>query len=258
MSLLDLVQERAAQSGLNLFGMVDASRFDSCQPCDRRSTTLLAKCGTIVVLATGGRSFWLEYARLGRQLPERVDNETVEELAISGAQSVRDCLQELGVRSRLLDPRRAGLNFGQLAEAAGIGIVSPVSGLLLHPEYGPWVRVRAALLVEGRPFGEVADQSIADRFRPCCTCDRPCVSACPSSVHDGFGNTDRAACAGHRHGGGCSSGCESRAACPLGTEHRDDGVPLHAHSVGLSTMQRHYGLGFWRMVPRFLRGGPRR
>ena len=257
MSLLRTVQQRAARNGLNLFGLVDARRFDACQPREQRVATVAPGCGTIIVLGTGGRSFWVEWKRQGQVVPNAPDCDTVDELAVAGARTVANDLEEHGARTDLLDARWSRLNFGRVAEAAGFGIVSPVSGMLLHPTYGPWVRVRAALLVEGMPFGAVPDASITDRFKPCCTCDRPCVTACPPTVHDGRGNSDRGRCAEHRSSGGCLSGCESRMACPVGREHRDDGPTLHAHSMGLRTVQRWFGLGLWRMVPRIFRGGPR-
>ncbi|HEB53259.1 MAG TPA: hypothetical protein ENI87_08405 [bacterium] len=257
MSLLASVQQSAARNGLNLFGVVDARRFDGCQPCERRARSLQPGCDTIVVLGTAGGASWRCHARNGSAVPPGLDGDGVDELAFAGAQVVADVVRRAGYPVHLVDARRPCLNFGQLAEAAGFGIVSPISGLLLHPEYGPWLRVRAAVLLHGRPFGEVPDASIADQFRPCCTCDRPCVSACPPAVHDGFGHTDRRRCAEHRHAGGCADGCSSRMACPIGSEHRDGtGLPLHAHSVGRRTMQRWFGLGWWRVVPQFLRGGP--
>ena len=147
------------------------------------------------------------------------------------------------------------MNRGSLAEAAGFGTVSPVSGLLLHPQFGPWLRLRAAILVDGMPFGPIADASIADGFRPCCTCHRPCLDACPASVLDGLGHQDLVRCADHRHAGGCSAGCGSRMACPVGGEHRDapPAQPVHAHTQDLRGMRRWLGLGAWRFVPAFLR-----
>tara|TARA_R110002096_G_scaffold59731_8_gene149520 strand:- start:2111 stop:2890 length:780 start_codon:yes stop_codon:yes gene_type:complete len=258
MSLLRSVQQQASRNGLNLVGLVDAKRFDGCQPREQRTATVQRDCGTILVLGTAGRSLWLEFQRQGRQIPQTMTEDQVDELAVAGATSVVADLSQRGVRGKLVDARRPRLNFEHLAEAAGFGIVSPVSGLLLHPEFGPWVRVRAAVLLPGQPFGAIADASMTDRFRPCCSCQKPCIAACPSAVHDGFGNTDRGRCADNRHRGGCESGCHSRMACPVGTEHSDqEGPMLHAHSVGMRTMQRWFGLGWWRMVPRMFRGGPR-
>jgi len=258
MSLLGLLQQRAARNGLNLFGLVDAQRFDSCQPCERRSASMLPGCGSIIVLGTAGRSFWLEFQRQGRGLPEKLCSDGVEQLVAGSVDAVADELRQHGLRTVKVDARRPRVNFSCLAEAAGFGIISPVSGLLLNPTYGPWLRVRAALLVEGHPFGEIPDASITDRFKPCCTCSRPCVEACPPKVHDGAGHSDRERCATHRDDGGCDTGCHSRMACPIGTDHADtDGMPLHAHTIDQRTLQRWYGMGWWRFVPRPFRGGPR-
>lgn len=258
MPLLSTVQQLAARNGLNLLGLVDAQRFDGCQPRELRSATLQPGCGTIVVLATAGKSMWLEFERQGRRPPADLSDNEVDELALAGATGIQAELRGQGLAVELVDARKPRLNFGQLAEAAGFGVVSPVSGLFLHPDYGPWVRMRAALLVPGKPFGEVQNASIVEQFQPCCTCKRPCIAACPSAVHDGEGNSDRARCAGHRHQGGCQSGCHSRIACPIGAEHADaDGPQVHVHSMSLRTMQRWFGLGWWRMVPRMFRGAPR-
>ncbi|MGB3969947.1 MAG: hypothetical protein WBO45_24650, partial [Planctomycetota bacterium] len=150
------------------------------------------------------------------------------------------------------------LHAGRLGEAAGFGIVSPVSGLLLHPEFGPWVRVRGALLLRGHPFGEVADASLAETFHPCCGCPRPCLSACPASVSDGLGHHDLVRCASHRHGGGCIDECSTRRACPVGAQHRDSEADSHRHTYELASMRRWAGFGVWRFVPARWRGGPLR
>ena len=257
MSLLVSLQQCAADAGLNLFGVVDAERFDGCQPQEQRSRRLLRGCGTIVVLGTAGRGFWRSRRDDHRANGADAGGEGADDAAQEGAHCVALRLADLGVCRRVVDSRSGTLNFGRLGEAAGFGIVSPVSGMLLHPTYGPWLRVRAAILATGYPFGAIADASIAEHFRPCCTCSKPCISACPPAVHDGLGNSDRARCADHRHDGGCGNGCFSRLACPVGAEYRDaPDAPLHVHSAGLPTVRRWYGLGVWRIVPRFLRGGP--
>jgi hypothetical protein len=258
MSLLHSVQQQASRNGLNLFGLVDAKRFDGYQPREQRTGAVQSGCGTIMVLGTAGRSLSSEFSRQGRLVPQSMTDNQVDDLAVAGATAVVTDLCQRGVRGRLVDARRPRINFGQLGEAAGFGIVSPVSGLLLHPEFGPWVRVRAAVLLPGQPFGTITDASITDRFRPCYSCLKPCIAACPSAVHDGMGDSDRSRCADSRYRGGCEAACHSRLACPVGSEYADQGGPmLHAHSVGLHTMKRWFGLGWWRMVPRMFRGGPR-
>ena len=249
-SLLDRVRADAAGAGLNLLGLVDRCRFDASEPRERRLGGMAPTCGTVVVLGTGGRASADGIAggadAVAADAPRRA----------GGADHVAGELRRAGVACRVLRfDGSCRVSGPRLGEAAGFGTVSPVSGLLLHPDYGPWLRVRAAVLCDGEPFGAVADASISDRFHPCCTCDRPCLTACPASVHGGRDH-GLAACATHRHGGGCTDGCGSRAACPLGAGHRDDGTAGHRHSYELATLQRWYGLGVWRFVPKPLRGGP--
>jgi hypothetical protein len=250
--LLDRVRTDAACAGLNLVGFVDRARFDASEPRERRIANVAPQCGTVVVLGSGGHSAgpqlfaWQQLAGCAASL------------GVAGAERLAAMLRAEGISCGVLrfdGPVR--VHGVRLAEAAGFGTVSPVSGLLLHPEYGPWLRVRAALLCDGAPFGAIGDASISDSFQPCCGCERPCLSACPASVHDGRGYHDLLACASHRRVGGCSEGCASRAACPVGSEHRDrGGSPLHRHTHELATMERWFGLGPWRFVPKALRGGP--
>ena len=252
-SLLAKVQHEAAGAGFNLFGLVDAQRYDASQPKERRIGWFAPKCGTVVVLGTGGRTFWQQYLEAGGAQGHDVDVDG-SRFARRGVRAVAGLLTAESVANRALPPNNPSLSFARLAEAAGFGTISPVSGLLLHPLFGPWIGVRAALLLDGRPFGAVADASITDRFQPCCTCSRPCISACPAQVHDGEGHQDLARCGAHRHEGNCASSCKSRIACPVGAGHRDaPDENAHRHAQTLGELQRTYGLGLWRFVPSFLR-----
>jgi len=252
--LLPRLQETAARCGLNLFGLVDAARFDRCSPCEQRLAGRMRGCGTIVVLGSGGRQLAQQFhASRANGLP--VPN--ADAFAAAGLHQVAADISALGVRNEVVElPPSPRWNTGRIAECAGFGTVSPVSGLLLHPVFGPWLRVHGVVLVEGRPFGEIEDASISDRFQPCCSCARPCVTACPAGVHDGRGHQDVSSCASHRHAGGCENLCASRNACPLGSEHRDGSDEhVHRHGFQLAALQRWFGFGVWRVVPAFLRQG---
>lgn len=256
-SLLDQARSRAVAAGLNLFGLVDRQRYDGCEPCERRLGAINGRCGTVVVLGTGGRALAMVHDRWQREAGTP-PAPTPAGTALAAAANVAALLQAHGVACTLVTfAGRHRLRAERLGEAAGFGTVSPVSGFLLHPEFGPWLRVRAALLCEGHPFGPVDDASITERFQPCCGCSRPCVAACPATVHDGRGLHDLARCGGHRHAGGCATECSTRAACPLGSQHRDaEGEQVHRHTYELAAMQRWFGLGVWRFVPKSWRGGP--
>lgn len=253
-TLLTEARELAAQAGLNLFGTVSAARFDECQPCDRRVRGLRADCGTVVVLGTGGRQFWQAYAAHGGRtdLPAQAAAAAADRFARLQAKELLLWLQQRDVRGAVVEPGAAGgVRFACLGEAAGLGTVSPVTGQLLHPEFGPWLALRALLLLDGEPFGPVPNASIAHRFQPCCGCSRPCVSACAPQACDGEGQKDLERCAPHRDAGNCETGCNTRLACPLGANHRDaDGEYAHRHEQTLAVLRRLAGLGLWRLVPR--------
>ncbi|MBL8748136.1 MAG: hypothetical protein JNK78_03180 [Planctomycetes bacterium] len=248
--LLAEVRRHAESAGINLVGLVDAERFDGSQEKEFRASRLAPKCGTIVVLGTAGRAFWQHYSAAhdpANADPCRYAREAVR--------AIERRLAVAGVGCSCVPAACPGpIRFARLGEAAGFGSVSPVSGLLLHPQFGPWLRVRAALLVDGRPFGEIPDASISDRFHPCCGCSKPCLDACPAAVHDGTDPRDLARCATHRHAGNCEFECRVRSACPLGAEHRDVAAEnAHRHGHALPTLRRGFGLGVWRFVPAFLR-----
>ncbi|MCB9917472.1 MAG: hypothetical protein H6832_03625 [Planctomycetes bacterium] len=145
------------------------------------------------------------------------------------------------------DPRQTC--FAQMAETAGLVIASPVVDLLLHPKFGPWVDVRAAIVVDAAlpSTGELD-------FDPCSGCSAPCLKACPAGTYSEAGKSELARCADHRQAGGCFEGCEVRRACPIGRDHAF--APEHEQlrqAQKLSWMRRTFGLGIWRWVPASLR-----
>ncbi len=228
MQLTD-VEHRARALGLDLFGVVDAARFDASQASDTRCGRLLPHCGTAIVLASS--------------VPRVVDATAAAQLAAMLA------VASIQVRAAL--PGRCGLSFACLGEAAGLGIVSPVIHRLLHPRYGPRVTVYAVLLLPGRPFGPIADASIASSFHPCCHCPQPCVAACPAAVHDGLGASDQQRCHAHRDGGGCADSCSVVRACPVGAEHAvEPAAEALAHRLDGHVLARRYGGGLWGRVRR--------
>jgi epoxyqueuosine reductase QueG len=113
-----------------------------------------------------------------------------------------------------------------LARGAGLGAASRL-GLLLHPEYGPWLSLRALVLTEKPP----PESPPRRDFSPCEGCSAPCTDACPvdapRALPAGF---DISACTNRRAlGGSCQLHCAARRACIFGSEHAYD----------LDTEERH-------------------
>lgn len=109
--------------------------------------------------------------------------------------------------------------------ATGQASISPL-GLAIHPRYGLWFALRAALL-----FPEHLPLDAAPAPSPCLTClDQPCLTTCPVNAFDGA-TYAADACRDHLDtpaGADCmSDGCRARRACPVGTAWRYD--PKHAN-----------------------------
>ncbi len=108
--------------------------------------------------------------------------------------------------------------FQQWAKEA-MGVSSSPLGLLIHPVYGLWMALRAALV-----FDEAFDLPATQRQAPpCSSCaDKPCLTSCPVNAFAGdVYHADlcrkyvRSA-----EGEECrDSGCLARRACPVGREY---------------------------------------
>jgi hypothetical protein len=264
---LSALSAAPARFGLNLVGALAAADFDRTQPSGRRLREIAPRCGTVVVVGNGGREFWQRMtldggasngASRGAGKPPFVGHRMIDDRCAQASAEVRALLAQHDVAAQPITPRQhPQVNFAQLAEMAGLGVVSPVSDWLLNPHYGPWLSVRFALLLDGMPWGDLATQGMASEYQPCSTCDQPCVRACQGQACCA-GTLDRHRCATWYHGGGCGSGCDMKRACPVGAEHRFGAAEeRYRHAEELADMQKEFGLGVWRFVPTGLRGRPR-
>lgn len=235
------LRRRAEASGFGLHGAVDAGEYDEgLSPAQkaRRSTARLPNVGTIVVLGTGGRDCWESMQSSGPVGEARPDYHPIDAASSRRLLQLVDWLDTVSVRAQLCMPDESdALDFLRLASLAGIGTISPVIGLLLHEKFGPWVSLRGALLIEGRPFGPIP--ASPSTFDPCTACPKPCVAACPVDVFDGVGGIDLQACTTQRLGGGCGSGCDARRACPVGADARYGATEENfRHAYSLFAMRR--------------------
>ncbi|MTJ80333.1 MAG: hypothetical protein F8N37_04855 [Telmatospirillum sp.] len=108
--------------------------------------------------------------------------------------------------------------FQRWAVKAGGCHFSPL-GLLIHPRFGLWHALRAALLFD-RDLGVRPSPTSPS---PCEDCrDKPCLATCPAHAFR-VGGYDVPACVRHLEttgGEDCmSGGCRARRACPVGAEH---------------------------------------
>jgi hypothetical protein len=215
--LLDTAQDILAVLGLNLHGVVDAERYDDLVGKDRRSSTLFPGTKSVWVIGSGGATLWEGFLAALHEDPTRLYTQPHPFDA-----HVRRCVATA-------DPSLGGsphrwfhatadadvhLDFRVLAQLAGLGSESRL-GLLIHPEFGPWLGLRAACFLT-----EYVPETGSMEFDPCPPCDAPCVSACPANAL-GAGRWDVDICGGfHVTDTDCDSTCHARLACPVGTVHR--------------------------------------
>ncbi len=216
---LDDIAGTLAPAGLNLVGATSVAAYDAGLPSARRILTHFPGMRTAVVIGHGGGDFWRAFrAHCDRHpghdaRPDPVDDYT--RVAVASA------LGPIARRGRLVFPfehPQVPLSFMRLAACAGLGVPGLV-GVLLHPTYGPWIALRAALLL---PDDGLVAPRPADGFDPCPTCrERACVAACPAGAV-GDGGWDVAGCAEHRRrpDDPCAARCHARFDCVVGRAHR--------------------------------------
>ena len=226
----DALRARLDAAGLNLVGCAAVAAYDAAVPAALAIAPVSPAARTAVVIGNGGRALWTRFSRArghgGRAGPGRSAHPLDEYTrAVVGA-----ALGPLPPGARVLWPfldAEPRVSFVHLAECAGLGRPS-LLGVLVHPEYGPWIALRAAVLL---PFGLDAPRP-ADGFDPCGRClERPCRAACPAAAVGPTG-FDRARCVAERlaaHPDACASGCHARVACPHGRAHRypDEALAFH-------------------------------
>lgn len=241
--MLAALERALAPFGLNLVGVTTPRDYDERVPPSHRLGS--ADAGAIVVVGNGGGAFWAAYrdhlarrpdaARVAHPLDAFTEG-VLREYALPIA---RGASPHAALRLPFEDAAPP-LSFVHLAEAAGLGSRS-VLGLLVHPEFGPWMALRGAIFVDvplraARP---------AAGFDPCGSCrDRPCLDACPAGAMAWPVGWDVPACVAFRvergDGNPCPDRCHARVACVYGRRHRypDDALAYH-HERAFAVMRRH-------------------
>lgn len=223
MSLLDQVRATLTTLGLNVIGATSVAGYEAFVPPHYHVAALLPQAKTILVIGNGGGGFWQGFRAYCAQHPsyrqERthpLDDYTVEIVEAT----LTPLLQTTGASYRYVYPFRfwtEPVSFMHLARAAGLAGPS-LLGVTIHPVYGPWMALRAAVLLEL----ELALPPQAAGFDPCPTCvERPCISACPANAISEKKGWDIPECVHHRmqHQDDCVEYCHARYHCVYGREH---------------------------------------
>lgn len=221
---LEWVEVALDAAGMNLRAALPPPRYDALVPPAWRASALLPDARTALVVASGGRALW----RALRGSPElATDPDPVDAYTARALGELVGDLVSAGQPSRALFAfeRHGGAyaDFVALGRAAGLGGPSRL-GLLIHPEYGPWLSIRAVLLTT-----LAWPQSAAPiAFDPCTGCPAPCAGACPTAAPGVEGFSVAACDAGRSREPACLARCAARRACWVGPRHAyDDEAEAH-------------------------------
>jgi epoxyqueuosine reductase QueG len=209
---------------------LDAVTFDAaCAPVAPalRLEALLPGARTALVVGSGGRAFFEEFARAnapGDGAPNPLDRYT---RAVVGAAG-RAALDPLGVTHAEHFPFVGAsvggvvIPFQRLGRAAGLAASSPL-GLQIHPTYGAWWAYRALVVVDVElpPSAPLSDG--------CAGCPAPCIAACPAGAVRSEGFSVPACHARRLEAEACRLSCAARHACIRGPEHRYSDAQLAFH-----------------------------
>lgn len=213
------LREELRASGLNAWGVADVEAWDQAVGPERRSAALLPGARAILVLGSGGGALWEAFLADLRADPRRLAEEA-HPLDAFVERRVRAADNTLGNAPRRWFFASASaelhLDFRVLASMAGLGRRSRL-GLLLHPEFGVWLGLRAACFLT-EPLAATGPLP----GDPCEGCPAPCVSACPGEAFPG-GHWQVDPCAAfHTLSPLCASSCAARSACVAAPEARYD------------------------------------
>ena len=227
--LVDEIGAALAGDGFNRVGVASPAAYAVRVREELRLASRAPWARSVVVVGNGGGALWRRVvAWADRDGGIGAQSDPVDEFtAASIERTVRPLVA--GLRSRIVYPFRFAedpLSFVDLAVAAGLGTPSLLR-VLVHPEFGPWIALRAAILVEA----ELYAPRPAEGYDPCPTCvERSCIPACPGEVVRFPEGWDVAGCIDHRQRtGDCESRCHARFDCVVGREHRyaDDALAHH-------------------------------
>jgi len=203
--------ESLARAGLGLTGSLPIAAYDALVPTAWRAAALAPGARGALIVGNAGRALWEKFA----DSPER---------ALSDDPLDRYTRRALEAAARLWDPpaaigfyadRREGVYLPLVALARRAGLGSPGRvGVLIHPEFGPWIALRGVLLLP-----ESLPETSAPPFDPCTGCPAPCVTACVGVAVAEEGLDTRRCYDTRLADPRCAGACAARSACVVGPEH---------------------------------------
>src|SRR5688572_3623554 len=119
-SLLDSSRTRLNARGMNLWGTVDARRFDESQPPELRLGTRMPGCRSAIVIGAGGGDLWSTlFDGAAKPADPRAWKKRIDSFTRDTLQEESGRLADVGVRTQIALPHETNpLNFMHLGEEA--------------------------------------------------------------------------------------------------------------------------------------------
>ena len=237
MSTPEALRDRLAAIGLNHHGAFPIADWDAVAPPERAAARLLPAARSVHVFASAGPALWEAFTAAIAADPRTLTEHAHPLDAFVRAQvALADPLLGDQPRRWFFVDDSPPLDFRRLATLAGLGVPSRM-GLLIHPDHGLWMGLRAALLL-GSPA-----EGPARPADPCATCPAPCAAACVGGAFD-TGQLDILACARfHVTATACATTCAARSACPVGRPYPEDAIRYHNHRpTGRAELRARFGI----------------
>ena len=245
MDLLKTSTNALAPHGLNLVGTTTVTSYEVMVPPQYHVASLLPQAKTLVVIGNGGGQFWEGFREYCQNFPNyRQDREhPLDDYTVAVIEkTLTPILAQSGARYRYLYPFRfwsEPVSFMHLARTAGLAGPS-ILGVVIHPKYGPWMALRAAVLIDQEPYTE----PVAAGFDPCPTCrERTCMTACPATAISTEKGWDIPGCVQHRLRvtSDCVDYCHARINCVYGREYHYPLEELQYHQqFSFREMKKHF------------------
>lgn len=196
LSIVGTILDKALALGASLAGIVGLDDDAAARIQLPKRIVGAAGCGSVLVLALAHGEDQPELDWWGG--PGGTEgNRRLQEMS---SELKRALAREHGIRSHILPyhPWKGGILLKNAAALAGLGVIG-ANNLLVTPQYGPRVRLRAMLLDSGgTETGCLPKNSVSigqdPGPDPCEGCPRPCWRACPQEAF-ATGAYDRARCA---------------------------------------------------------------
>jgi methylmalonic aciduria homocystinuria type C protein len=210
----ELVAARCLQAGLDLHAVTSVGRYNAAVPAH---VALPGDASASVVVIGNTSALWPHIDRFMQQSVTSVHDpvDTYVERVVGQATAHLPSLIDVRY-SHQPAPRLVAIQ--RLAHVAGMAWLSP-SHLCVHPTFGPWIALRAAVVLDEPAPAEVPEP------QPLCDCSAHCLPKLNQAL--AAGQATSADVVEH-----WKYWLAMRDACPVGRQHRYSEQQIRYHYIG--------------------------